>query len=365
MKQYARECILNRKDYIPGKPIEEVQKEFGITDIIKMASNENPMGTSPKAMEAMIEEVKTNSCRYPVSLCTELVGKLAKRLGVAENQIYIDNGGDAVITMYGLTFFNPDDEIVTADTTFPAYENITTKMGATIKKIPLTEGGYFDLPAMLKAVTEKTKTVFICSPNNPTGPITPKKDIIDFLEKVPSSTLVFLDEAYIDFVDNEDSVDSISLLGKYKNLVVMRTFSKVMGLAALRCGYCVADSEIVRAMMKAREPFPVNRIAQAGASAALDDTEFYEKTLANNREAKKYYYAEFDRMGLKYYPSESNFICVDLGADSEEVFNAMLRDGVIIRPLASQGLPTCARITFGLPEENKRTIASLSKALGK
>ena len=311
MKQYARECILNRKDYIPGKPIEEVQKEFGITDIIKMASNENPMGTSPKAIEAMIEEVKTNSCRYPVSLCTELVGKLAKRLGVAENQIYIDNGGDAVITMYGLTFFNPDDEIVTADTTFPAYENITTKMGATIKKI------------------------------------------------------VFLDEAYIDFVDNEDSVDSISLLGKYKNLVVMRTFSKVMGLAALRCGYCVADSEIVRAMMKAREPFPVNRIAQAGASAALDDTEFYEKTLANNREAKKYYYAEFDRMGLEYYPSESNFICVDLGADSEEVFNAMLRDGVIIRPLASQGLPTCARITFGLPEENRRTIASLSKALGK
>lgn len=363
MSRYARECILSRKDYIPGKPIEEVQKEFGITDIIKMASNENPMGTSPKAVEAMVNEVRTNSHLYPVSLCTALLEKLALKHGVNQNQIYIDNGGDAVITMYGLTFFNPDDEIVTGETTFPAYENITTKMGAKLIKVPLTKNGYFDLKTMLSKVTDKTKTVFICSPNNPTGALTPKKDLLEFLEKVPSSTLVFLDEAYIDFASGNDVVKSIELQKKYSNLVVMRTFSKVYGLAGARCGYLIADSEIVRMMMKAREPFPVNRFAQVGAIACLDDSEFYEKTLSNNAEARKYYYAEFDRMGLKYYESQSNFICVDVKKDSEAVFNRMLRDGVIIRPLKSQGLPTCERITFGLPEENRRTIASLENAL--
>ena len=363
MNKYARECILNRKDYIPGKPIEEVQKEFGIKDIIKMASNENPLGTSPKAVEAMKKEISTNAHLYPVSLCTELVAKIASKLGIKENQIYIDNGGDAVITMYGLTFFNPEDEIVTAETTFPAYENITTKMGSKLIKVPLTKDGYFDLKAILSRVNEKTKTVFICSPNNPTGSVTPKKDIIEFLDRIPSTILVFLDEAYIDFAKGDDVINSIELLNKYKNLVVMRTFSKVMGLAGVRCGYLVADPEIVRMMMKAREPFPVNRIAQAGALAALDDNDFYQRTLSNNSEAREYYYKEFDKMGLKYYQSSSNFICVDLKNSSEEVFNKMLRDGVIIRPLVSQGLPTCVRITFGLPEENKRTIESLKKAL--
>ncbi len=363
MSKYARECILKRKDYIPGKPIEEVQAELGITDIIKMASNENPLGASPKAVEAMVEEVRNNSCRYPVSLCTELCNKLSAKHGVKSSQIYLDNGGDAVITMFGLSFFNPEDEIISAETTFPAYENITAKMGSNLIQVPLTKDGYFDLKAMKAKITKNTKAVFICTPNNPTGPVTPKEDIIEFLESVPSSVLVFLDEAYYDFVDEEKRIDAISLLNKYENLVVMRTFSKVMGLAAVRCGYCIASEEIIRMMMKAREPFPVNRVAQAGAIAALDDYEFYNRTLDNNRSARAYYYKEFDRMNLKYFESQSNFICVDVKKDADKVFNAMLRDGVIIRPLATQGLPTSVRITFGLPEENERTIKSLEKAI--
>ncbi|MFA7109049.1 MAG: histidinol-phosphate transaminase [Sphaerochaetaceae bacterium] len=365
MKEWARKCILNRKDYIPGKPIEEVQKEFGITDIIKMASNENPLGTSPKAIKAMIEEIQKNSARYPVGLCTQLVEKIASSLCVKPEQVYVDNGGDAVITMFGLAFFNPEDEIITADTTFPAYENITTKMGSKLIKIPLTSGGFYDMDSVFDAITAKTKAVFICNPNNPTGAITPKEKIVSFLKKIPKTILVFLDEAYYDFADDPDYLNSIEILNDFNNLIVLRTFSKVMGLAGIRCGYCVACPEIIKIMMKAREPFPVNRIAQIGALAALDDYEFVEKTLENNAKSRLYYYKEFDKLGLNFFKSQSNFICVDINANAEEVFQKMLRDGVIVRPLNFQGMPKCLRITFGLPNENERTIQSLKRALGK
>ena len=359
MNQYARECILNRKDYIPGKPIEEVQKEFGITDIIKMASNENPMGTSPKAIEAMIEEVKTNSCRYPVSLCTELAGKLAKRLGVAENQIYIDNGGDAVITMYGLTFFNPDDEIVTADTTFPAYENITTKMGATIKKIPLTQGGYFDLPAMLKAVTEKTKTVFICSPNNPTGPITPKKDIIDFLDKVPSSTLVFLDEAYIDFSSNPSFLRELET---WPNLVVLQTLSKAWGAAAIRLGMAFASPEIIAVLNKIKYPYNVNLLTQEKALELLDP-ERMKVQLNHILQGRSRLRRELASIPIvrRVYPTDANFFLVDVG-DADRVYQDLVGQGIIVRNRNRVTLCRgCLRITVGTEVENMLLIAALKR----
>jgi len=363
MKELVRQCILARKDYIPGKPIEEVQKEYGITDIIKMASNENPFGTSPKAIQAMIAELYANASRYPVSLCSSLLTKLARYLDVKESQLYIDNGGDAVITMFGLTFFNPEDEVIISDKTFPAYENITTKMGSKMIKVPLMAEGYFDLSAMYDRITNKTKAVFICNPNNPTGCITPKKDIECFLKRVPKSVLVFLDEAYYDFADNPDYIQSVPLLANYENIIILRTFSKLMGMAGIRCGYCIANEEIVRAMMKAREPFPVNRLAQVGGEAALDDSGFIKKTLDNNKQAKQYYYEQFKKIGLKYYPTESNFICVDINKNAGVVFQRMLKEGVIVRPLESQGLSNCLRITFGLPVENERTIRALKKAI--
>ena len=365
IEKVARQCILARKDYIPGKPIEEVQQELGITDIIKMASNENPLGASPKAIEAMIQEVRTNAFRYPVSLCTAMGEKLAAYLGVKPSQLYIDNGGDAVITMLGLTFLNPEDEVVTAELTFPAYENITTKMGSKLIKVPMTAQGGYDLQGIAAAITPRTKLVFLCNPNNPTGRFIPRDELLAFLEKLPETVLLFMDEAYYDFADDPAYPQTLPLLDRFPNLIVMRTFSKVMGLAGIRCGYCVASEEIVKAMMKAREPFPVNRIAQVGVMAALDDQEFIHKTLDNNAAGRQQFYTALEEMGLSYYPTQTNFIYVDLKRNAEEVYQAMLREGVIIRPLTSQGAPEAVRITIGLPEENTRTIQALKKVLGK
>jgi histidinol-phosphate aminotransferase len=361
----ARQCIRKRKDYIPGKPIEEVQRELGLTDIIKMASNENPFGASPKAVEAMIKEIKTNANRYPESLCTELAGKVAARLGVKPAQLFFDNGGDGVITMIGLTFINPADEVITSELTFPAYDNITTKMDGKTVAVPLAADGGIDLDGFLKKITLKTKLIFVCNPNNPTGKII-KEDVLEpFIAKVPTNVMIIMDEAYYDFVDDPDYPQTIPMLADHPNLIILRTFSKVMGMAGLRCGYIIGAEETVKIMLKAREPFPVNRIAQAGAVAALDDDAFYEKTISNNAKGRLQYYTAFEAMGLNYYKSQTNFIYVELGTAAEAIFQKMLLDGVIVRPLGSQGRPQSMRITIGLPDENVRTIASLKKALGK
>jgi histidinol-phosphate aminotransferase len=360
----ARQCIRKRKDYIPGKPVEEVQRELNLTDIVKMASNENPLGTSPKAVEAMIREIQTNANRYPESLCTALAGKLAEKLGVKPAQLFFDNGGDGVITMIGMTFINPDDETVTSELTFPAYDNITTKMNGRTITVPLAANGGIDLNGFLKAISPKTKLIFICNPNNPTGRIVGKAAMVSFIEKVPSNVVIVLDEAYSDFVDDPDFLPTIPLLTDHPNMIILRTFSKLMGLAGLRCGYTISSEETVKIMMKAREPFPVNRIAQAGALAALDDAGFCEKTIRNNAEGRLQYYSAFEKMGLKYYKTQANFIYVELGTDSEAVFRKMLCDGVIVRPLGPLGRPRSMRITIGLPGENARTIASLKKAMG-
>lgn len=364
IEKVARQCIMVRKDYIPGKPIEEVQKELGITDIVKLASNENPLGTSPKAIEAMVKEVQSSSHLYPVSLCTALTEKLADYLGVRPGQIFIDNGGDAVITMFGMTFINPGDEIITADLTFPAYENITTKMGGTIIKVPLTDDGDFDLDGIYAAIGPKTKVVFICNPNNPTGRMLDHDSLLSFMERVPEDVIMFVDEAYHEFVDDPGYIQTIPLLDRFPNLVIMRTFSKVMGMAGLRCGYCIANEDVIKVMLKAREPFPVNRIAQAGALAALDDKDFVSRTIENNAAGRKQFYAALEEMGLEYYPTQTNFIYVNLKCNAEDVFQALLREGVIIRPLGAQGMPEAARISIGLPEENERCIKGLKKILG-
>lgn len=365
ISESARACIRRRKDYIPGKPVEEVQRELGLTDIIKMASNENPFGASPKALEAIIREMQENANRYPESLCTELAEKVAARLGVKPGNLFFDNGGDGVITMIGLTFINPGDEVIFSELTFPAYDNITTKMDGRSVVVPLTAEGDMDLDGFAAAITDKTKLIFICNPNNPTGKIVPADKLKAFLAKVPKTVAVVLDEAYYDFVESPDYPDSVSLLGEYDNIIILRTFSKVMGLAALRCGYVIAAEDCVKIMLKAREPFPVNRAAQAGALASLEDNEFYDKTVSNNAAGRRQFYEGFRALGLPYYESQTNFIYVELGADAETVFQTMLRDGVIVRPLTSQGRPQAMRISVGLPDENARTLASLKKALGK
>ena len=361
----ARQCILNRKDYIPGKPVEEVQRELGLTDVLKMASNENPLGPSPLALKAMHSELENNASLYPESLCIQLAEKLATNHGIDLGQLFIDNGADGVITMIGLTFINPQDEVIFGELTFPAYENITTKMDGICVTVPMTEDNRLDLDGFVQAITPQTKMMFVCNPNNPSGTINTREEIEQLLASVPSNVLVVLDEAYYDFADRPDFPHSLSYLKGHPNLIILRTFSKIMGLAGVRIGYAIASTEIVKVMLKAREPFPVNRIAQAGALASLEDKEFVAKTITLNAAGREQYYKAFDEMGLLYYKSQTNFVYVELGKPAADVFENMLRDGVIVRPLTSQGRPFAMRISIGTFEQNEQTITSLKKAMSK
>lgn len=364
IQKIVRQCILNRKEYIPGKPIEEVEREYGITDIVKLASNENPLGTSPLAVEAMIREIQERSHLYPESLCHDLTRKLAVKSGLRPESIFMDNGADGVISMIGFTFLNPEDEVIFAEISFPAYDNIAAKMGAKSVRIPMRQDLTTDVDGMIKAVTENTKLIFLCNPNNPTGLITSKKEFDRLMVQTPENVLVVSDEAYFEFADHDKNYpDTLSYLDKHKNLIILRSFSKVMGLAGLRLGYAMAAPEIVKAMLKAREPFPVNRIAQAGALAALDDDAFIEKTRRLNQEGLRFYYDAFDAIGLTWYKSHTNFIMVDVGMDADFVFEELLKKGIIVRPLKSQGIKNGLRITVGLPEQNNRVIKALKEIL--
>ena len=359
----VRPAVTNCKKYVPGKPIEEVKREMGITDVIKLASNENPFGCSPIAEQAMFDEIKTEISRYPESLCVNLVEKLSKKHNVDKNQIVVGNGLDNIITLIGMAFVDPGDEVVFAELTFPAYDNITAKMAGKSVTVPMTADERIDLNGLANAVTAKTKMVCVCNPNNPTGTYNTKDEVESFMTKIPKDVVVIFDEAYFEFADRKDFPDSFDLLKRYSNVIVLRTFSKVYGLASLRVGYSVSCPEIAEYLMKLREPFPVNRIASIGATTALDDQDFVKMTVENNEAGKRYIYDQLVSHGIKYYPTQTNFIYAELPKKAVDVFNGMLRDGVIIRPLAGQGRPYGIRITIGLPEENERMIKSLFKQL--
>ena len=361
--QLARPCILNRKEYIPGKPIEEVQREFGISDIVKLASNENPLGASPLAVEAMISELKHNTNRYPESLCHDLAFRLSQKHGLDPDQIFIDNGLDGVITMIGMTFINPGDEVIYGSLTFPAYENIITKMDGKCVPIPMTIDYRIDIEGIISAITPKTKLIFLCNPNNPTGTINTIAEFERLLEAAPENTLLVSDEAYYEFADDDAYPQTIPYLGDYPGLIIMRTFSKIMGLAGMRVGYTLAYRDIIKVMLRSREPFPVNRAAQAGALASLDDSDFVERTLQVTKEGRRQFYDAFEALGLSCYPSQSNFIFVDIGQPAQPVFEALLPEGVIVRPIQSPEAMNCLRITIGTKEENERTILAIKKVL--
>jgi histidinol-phosphate aminotransferase len=365
IEDLSRKCILARKEYVPGKPVEEVQRELGLNDIIKMASNENPLGSSPMAIEAMILEILRNSNRYPESLCHDLAIRLAEIHKIKADQIFIDNGLDGVITMIGLTFINPGDEVIFGKLSFPAYENITTKMDGKCVTIPMTPDYRIDINGVIAAITQKTKMIFLCNPNNPTGTINTRQEFERLLAVLPKTVILVSDEAYYDYADSADYPHTLDYFSTHNNLIIMRTFSKVMGLAGLRVGYAIAHEALVKLMLKAREPFPVNRIAQAGALASLDDVGFVARTLKTNREGREQYNRAFQAMGLKYYPSQANFVFVDIGQPGQSVFEKMLQDGVIVRPVNSADATNCLRITIGTRDENNRTLVALAKAIGK
>jgi len=346
--------------YQPGKPVEDVKRELGLTEVIKLASNENPYGCSEQAKAAITAEL-SNTSIYPDGASVALTQDVAASLGVSADQLIFGAGSDEVILMLARAFFVPGDETIMADETFPQYKHNAEIESATVIEVPLKDGKH-DLEAMLARVTDKTKAVWICNPNNPTGTIVTHDEVADFLARVPNSVLVVLDEAYCEYVDGSDYPDGLSLMKKYPNLVLLRTFSKIYGLASLRIGYGIGDPEVIRSINQVREPFNTTRFAQAAARAALADDAFIQMCRESNTAGIRYLTGEFDRLGLSYFPANGNFIMFDAKHPSQQVFDGLLRRGIISRARWSY-YPTHIRITVGNPEQNQKFIAALEEVL--
>lgn len=354
----ARNGIMDMSPYIPGKPVEEVQKEYGLTDIIKMASNENPLKTSPKAMEAMRLELE-KTYMYPEGSSPTVREALSKKLDIPAKNILVAAGGDHVITLMCMAFVNEGEEVVTGHPSFKTYEQGTAIAGGKLIRVPLTKDYAFDLDAMAAAINEKTKLIFLCNPNNPTGTIVRRREVEAFLDKVPSHCIVVFDEAYFEYVTDPDYPNGLDYVRQGRNVMVLRTFSKLYGLAGARVGYGIAPDHLMDAYARVLPPFPVCRVAQAGAVAALSDTAFVQRVLKENGEGRQYLCAEFDRMGLPYAESHANFIFVDVKTPVNDLYPKLLAKGIIVRPCGPWGYPTSIRVTIGTMEENKTFIRTL------
>jgi histidinol-phosphate aminotransferase len=359
IKKLLRKGVMEIDPYIPGKPIEEVQAELGISEIIKLASNENPLGPSPRALAAMEEEIK-NVHLYPEGPCTLLREEMARRLGVGEDMITFSNGADNCILLAASAFLNEGDEALMADLTFSFYKIATQIVGGRPVYVGLKDHVH-DLETMMKKIGPRTKLVFVCNPNNPTGSIVRKGELDDFVYNLPETAVLILDEAYCEFASDTDYSDALCYIHQGHNVISVRTFSKLYGLAGIRIGYALGPREFIDAMNRVREPFPVSRLAQVAALAALGDEEFREAVLRNNEKGKEYLYEAFEKMGMPYVATNTNFVFVDLKRDVKEIFQSLLRQGVIIRPGYVWDLPTCARVTIGTMEQNRKFISALEK----
>ena len=359
----VREEVHSLKPYIPGKPIEEVQEEYGLERIIKIASNENPLGVSEKVKKAVVEEIM-NINRYPDGGCRIIKKPLAEKLGILEDMLLFGNGSDGLLKVIGETFINKGDEIIISDPTFVEYIFVSNLMGAKIKRVKMNPY-HQDIELIANMVTDKTKMVFLTSPHNPAGTVINNDDLKYFMEKIPENILVVLDQAYYEYVQDRDYPDVLEYIEQGYPIIALRTFSKAYGLAGLRIGYAIANPQLISLLSKGRDPFNVNRIAQVAARAALNDQDFLKKTLELNEMGKKYLYRELKSRNINYVPTEANFILVDISRDTIDVFNRMLEMGVIIRPGKPLGYPEHIRVTIGLPEENKIFIDSIDKLLAE
>ena len=363
LERVVRSGVLSINAWPAGKPIEEIRAELGLESLALMATNENPLGPSPKAVEAIrAESGKVN--RYPQGPCTYLKRKVAARLGIDEQMILFSNGADNCLRIIGCTFLNPGDEVIVAHPAFPVYGIVARVMDAAPVEVPLKDHTH-DLAAMAERIGPKTKLVFVCNPNNPTGTIVGRKQLSAFVEALPDHVVLILDEAYFEFVDDEQYPNALDYIREGRNVVGLRTFSKLYGIAGLRIGYTLASPELTGVMERVREPFPVSRVAEAAALAALDDEEFKSRVLANNQESKHFFYQSFDRLGLSYAKTHTNFMFVDLGTDAKEAAQALLERGYLIRPGTPWKHPSFARVTFGTVEENRGLVAALTEVLGK
>jgi histidinol-phosphate aminotransferase len=349
------------RPYVPGKPIEEVERELGLpsSEIVKMASNENPLGPSPRALQA-ISAALGGLGLYPDGSCFTLTNALARHWEVAPENLVVGNGSDEIIHYLGLAFLRPGDEVLTGDPSFVRYESAAVLNEAEFIATPLRDYT-FDLDAMAERLSERTRMVFIANPNNPTGTMVRKKAVERFLERCPEETLVVMDEAYYEYVDDPDYPDSLAYVREGRNVVVLRTFSKIYALAGLRVGYGIARPEIIHALHQVREPFNVNTLAQVAAVASLEDPEQVPRSRKCNREGRDYLYREFRRLGLPCVETQANFVLVDVLRPNRPVYEALMRRGVIVRVLG--GLPTHLRVTIGTPADNQRFIRELEAVL--
>jgi histidinol-phosphate aminotransferase len=356
----AKPWVMTQPVYEPGKPIEYVARELGLdpATIIKLASNENPWGPSPLAVAAAKRALEQGEL-YPDGGCYELRQKLAAKWGLQPEQFVIGNGSNEIIELLGHVFVGPGDEVVMGAPAFVVYKLVTLLFGARAVEVPLVNWRH-DLNKIAAAITPRTKLVYVCTPNNPTGTANTEAELVAFVRGLPEHVIAVVDEAYAEFV--ERAPDPRPLIAEGRKLVCLRTFSKIYGLASLRIGYGYAGAEVCGLLNRVRQPFNVNAIAQAAALAALDDREFAEKTARENRAGLAQLERGCKELGLEFVPSVANFMMVKVG-DGLKVFDALQRKGVIVRPVASYGLPAWVRVTVGTHEQNERLLAELKAAV--
>ncbi|WP_459129399.1 histidinol-phosphate transaminase [Guggenheimella bovis] len=365
MKNIFRPELENLQAYVPGKPIEDVMREFNLTKVVKLASNENPLGPSPKAVEA-IKEMAGMVNIYPDPSVRALRERLAKKHGLKPEEIMVGNGGESLIQLIAMSIIDKGDEAIGASPSFSLYEISVTHMGGVFHNVPLLKGSFqYDLEGMLAKVNEKTKIVYICNPNNPTGTILETKALNDFVDKLPEDVVLLLDEAYYDFAVQSglDYPNGLDILKRRPNTIVLRTFAKVMGIAGTRVGYIMSNENMLKNISKSAGVFSVNRLAQAAALASVDDEEHIRKSVELNKKSMHAFMDYFDKKGLTYVKPGGNFIWVNVKTDTRKLFVELQKEGVIVRPGFLWGDDEWLRISEGTPEDTQTCIDALEKTI--
>ncbi|MBS3968490.1 MAG: histidinol-phosphate transaminase [Clostridia bacterium] len=357
-----RPAVFKLFDYIAGKTIEEVKRELGLDNIVKLASNENPFGPSPRALKAVTEEL-TNINMYPEKSFLDLKKILAEYNGVSPKNIVVGHGSETIIQLIPQLYLNPGEEVITADKTYGRYEEASKLMDGIIKYVPLKDYRY-DLQGIMDMISPRTKIIWLCNPNNPTGTIVKRYEVEAFLGNIPEKIAVVFDQAYFEYVDDPDYANGLDYVKEsYENVIVLRTFSKAHGLAGLRLGYGIAHERICQMLDRIKEPFNLNRLSIAAGPASLSDEQWLSKCVTENKMGREYLFKELTALGCHVVASQTNFILFDVKEDCDMLFKRLLARGVIIRPASAWGLDTFIRVTVGTMQENKRFIETLKEEL--
>ena len=359
----ANTHILGIAPYEPGKPIEELEREYGVHDAIKLASNENPLPPSGRVQQAIIAQL-AHLNRYPDGSGFYLRQAVAKKHGFTQDQIVLGNGSNELIELAVRTFLKPGDEAIVPHPSFVVYPMIVQAAGG-IRVMVMLKDHRLDLEAMARAITPMTKMVFVANPNNPTATIVTADEVEAFMARMPERTIVIFDEAYMEFAMGPDFPNTLEYVRQGRKVIVLRTFSKAASLAGLRVGYGVADADAIALMNRIRQPFNVNSLAQAAALAALEDEPHVQECVRMIDTGRQFLYDEFTALGIRYVPSRANFILVDVGRSASDIYQRLLKEGVIVRPMTPFGMESALRVTVGTPEENRRLVKALKTVLGR